>query len=299
MLKYRLHQAPYTALPADGELSTLKLYWQNIIRDDSKAQLPWLALFLLDIKAHAADPELTFSLMGWYHSARKNQLASKTTTALTTIKMYYNSLRDKDRQVTPQLMCSIMNATRLSCSWLMSAIGVCSEMNSTMHSHTKYSVSLCSAPQPIREVDMIMEKEQLIAGFANKKVTTKAIAAAVEASNQIDLTFASTSTAAQQPDIEELTEQLQDMSAFNPAEEVQLASTNEVLDLFSKYFEADSADAQSKNVAELENAISTDLDFNSKVFEPNYVSKPAASPLEHTQGNHTGTVDVRRFVARG
>ncbi len=64
MLKYRLHEAPYTSLPADGELSTLKLYWQNISRDDDKAQLPWLALFLLDIKPHAADPEKTFSLMG-------------------------------------------------------------------------------------------------------------------------------------------------------------------------------------------------------------------------------------------
>ena len=33
MLKYRLHEAPYTSLPADGDLSTLKLlYWQNISR---------------------------------------------------------------------------------------------------------------------------------------------------------------------------------------------------------------------------------------------------------------------------
>ena len=123
---------------------------------------------------------------------------------------------------------------------------------------------------------MIMQKEQLAAGFAKKKVTTKAIAAAVEASTQIDLTVVSTSTAVEQPDTEDLTEQLQDMSACSPAEEVELASTDEVLDLFSKYFEADSAGAQSKNVANLEDEINTDLDFNSKVFEPNYVSKPAA-----------------------
>jgi len=67
------------------------LYWQNIIKYNDKAQLPWLALFLLDIKPHAADPEKTFSLMGWIHSARKNQLASKTTTAMAMIKMYYNT----------------------------------------------------------------------------------------------------------------------------------------------------------------------------------------------------------------
>ncbi|DBB01524.1 TPA: hypothetical protein ACH3X1_000176 [Trebouxia sp. C0004] len=107
-----------------------------------KVQLPWPALFLLNIKSRAADPEKTFSLMGWSHSARKNQLASKTTTALSMSKMYYNSLRDRDRQVTAQLI----------------------------------------APKLIREVGMIMQKEQLVAGFAKRKVTTKAIVAAVEAS---------------------------------------------------------------------------------------------------------------------
>ncbi|DBA79001.1 TPA: hypothetical protein ACH3X1_008867 [Trebouxia sp. C0004] len=126
---------------------------------------------------------------------------------------------------------------------------------------------------------MIMQKEQLVAGFAKRKVTTKAIVAAVEASTQIDLTDASTSTAIEQPDTEGSTEQLQDMSAFSPAEEVELASTDEVPDLFSKYFAADSADAQRKNVADLEDEINTDLDFNSKVFESNYVSKPAATPI--------------------
>ena len=141
---------------------------------------------------------------------------------------------------------------------------------------------------------MIMQKEQLVAGFAKKKVTAKAIAAAVEASTHVDLTVATGSTAAEQPGTEDLTEILEDISAFSPNEDVELASTDEVLDLFSRYFEADSADAQSRDVAEDE--INTDLDFNSKVLEPNYVSKPAASPLEQTQGSHTGT--FRRFVAR-
>ncbi|DBB03097.1 TPA: hypothetical protein ACH3X1_013410 [Trebouxia sp. C0004] len=70
------------------------------------------------------------------------------------------------------------------------------------------------------------------------------------------------------------------MSAFSPNEKVELASTDEVLDLFAR------------DVANLDE-IKTDLDFNSKVFEPNYVSKPAASPLEHTRGSYTGTFDVR------
>ena len=49
MGSYRLHEAPYTILPPDGELSTLKLYmywqklymyWQNITKDNPTAQLP-------------------------------------------------------------------------------------------------------------------------------------------------------------------------------------------------------------------------------------------------------------------
>ena len=97
---------------------------------------------------------------------------------------------------------------------------------------------------------MIMQKEQLVAGFAKKKVTAKAIAAAVEASTHVDLTVATGSTAAEQPGTEDLTEILEDFSAFSPNEDVELASTDEVLDLFSRYFEADSADAQSRDVAE-------------------------------------------------
>ena len=64
MFRYRCNQPPYNLFPPDGDLSTLTLYWQNINKDDSTAELPWLALLLLDIKPHAADPEKTFSLMG-------------------------------------------------------------------------------------------------------------------------------------------------------------------------------------------------------------------------------------------
>lgn len=126
MLKYRLYEASYISLPTDGELSTLKLYWQNISRDDVKAQLPWLALFLLDIKPHAADSERTFSLMDWIHSAGRSQLASKTTTALAMIRMSYSSQKARD-----------------------------------------------STPKPTREVDMIMQQEQLAAGVTTKRSPQK------------------------------------------------------------------------------------------------------------------------------
>ena len=50
---------------------------------------------------------------------------------------------------------------------------------------------------------------------------------------------------------------MQDISTFSPSEEVELASTDEVLDLFSKYFDADSVDAESRNV--VQDSINTDL----------------------------------------
>ena len=76
---------------------------------------------------------------------------------------------------------------------------------------------------------MIMQQEQLAAGVTTKKVTNKAIAAAVEASTLVDLTFASASSAAELPSTEDWTEleHLQDMSTFSPSEEVELASTDE------------------------------------------------------------------------
>ena len=93
MLKYRLHEAPYTSLPADGKLSTLKLYWQNIIKNSDKAQLPWLALFLLDIKPHAADPEKSAGVQGHYCIGNDQdvlqQLDSQSQASYTTVHIHH------------------------------------------------------------------------------------------------------------------------------------------------------------------------------------------------------------------
>jgi hypothetical protein len=94
MKRYKIHDAPFDSMPADGELATLKLYWKSISSSNEQLELPKLALLLLDIKPHAADPENTVSLMGWYHSARRSQLLSRTTTAMTTIKMHYQPVKD-------------------------------------------------------------------------------------------------------------------------------------------------------------------------------------------------------------
>ena len=95
MKRYKIHDAPFDSMPADGELATLTLYWKSISSSNEQLELPKLALLLLDIKPHAADPwEKTVSLMGWYHSARRSQLLSRTTTAMTTIKMHYQPVKD-------------------------------------------------------------------------------------------------------------------------------------------------------------------------------------------------------------
>lgn len=93
--KYKIHEDPFDLMPPDGELATLKLHWKTIAGTDDSLQLPQLALLMLDVKPHAADPEKTFSLMGWYHSSRRSQLLSKTTTAMTSIKMHYMELKDR------------------------------------------------------------------------------------------------------------------------------------------------------------------------------------------------------------
>lgn len=92
---YKLADAPYNRLPLDGQLPTLRLWWRGILHDHPQAQLPGLALLLLDIKPHAADPEKTFSLMGWFQSDRRNRLLNRTTTNMTTVKMHYTKPVDR------------------------------------------------------------------------------------------------------------------------------------------------------------------------------------------------------------
>ncbi|KAA6424111.1 MAG: hypothetical protein FRX49_06070 [Trebouxia sp. A1-2] len=112
---------------------------------------------------------------------------------------------------------------------------------------------------------MDMEKEQLAAGVAMEK---------------IDLTADPACTAA---DTADLDEQIQDRSAFSPDEQVELANT-------------DKADARNSHI--VSDRISTDVDFNSKGMEANYVDKIAPSLFKHTQDIHIGSFYVRQFVAR-
>lgn len=257
---YRCSQPPYSRFPPDGDLSTLKLYWQNINKDDSLAELPWLALLLLDIKPHAADPEKTFSLMGWYHSARRSQLASKTTTAMTQIKICYNNQKTRD-----------------------------------------------STKKPDRDMEMIMMAEQKLAGngpvtahFVSKTLAAAAKAAEAKEAEQAEGPAAAAQPASTAADTTDLVEEIVNMenaASVGPNEPVELASTAEVLDLFSSYYAADIADAQASDTHIVKDRIDTVVDFKSKALDPNYVSQPGPNPLEHTQGDDSGAFDVSQFVA--
>ena len=91
--QYKLGCRPFLASMSDGGLESLRAYWDSIqhtaAASGAPLQLPALAGRIHDIKPHAADPEKTFSLMGFFHTSRRNQLRSTTTTAMTAIKMHY------------------------------------------------------------------------------------------------------------------------------------------------------------------------------------------------------------------
>ena len=89
---------------------------------------------------------------------------------------------------------------------------------------------------------------------------------------------------------------MRDVSAFSHSEQVELANTDDVLEMFSRYFEADVADTENRGSRIAKDNIDTALDFNSKVLDADYVAVPAPSLLAQTQGDHVGSFDVTQFV---
>lgn len=90
---YKQGCRPFLGSMSDGGLDSLRGFWNGIqhtaAASGAPLQLPALAVRIHDMKSHAADPEKTFSLMGFFHTSRRNQLRSTTTTAMTAIRMHY------------------------------------------------------------------------------------------------------------------------------------------------------------------------------------------------------------------
>ena len=78
---------------SDGGLDSLQSFWGAIqhtaVTSGAPLQLPALAVIFQDIKPHAADSEKPCNLMVCFHTSRRNQLRSDTTTAVTTMKMHF------------------------------------------------------------------------------------------------------------------------------------------------------------------------------------------------------------------
>ncbi|KAL3145533.1 hypothetical protein ABBQ32_003358 [Trebouxia sp. C0010 RCD-2024] len=108
------------------------------------------------------------------------------------------------------------------------------------------------------------------AHFVSKTLAATAKAAEAKAAEPIEL------ATAQEPSAD-LVEEIENMVEVRPNEAVELSST--------------------ADVKLMTNGINTSLDFKSKALDPHYVSQPAPSPLEHSQGDHVGAFDVSQFVA--
>ena len=109
------------------------------------------------------------------------------------------------------------------------------------------------ALQGSQRLDVIVQKEQQVAGVVTKADADKVIAASVNriapaAAAKIDLTAAPAQVASTlarlSSSVEELQEQIRDVSAFSHSKQVEMANTDDVLDIFSNYSEADIANVE-------------------------------------------------------
>ena len=96
---YKQGASPLLGPTSEGGLDSLRGFWNGIqhtaAASGTPLQLPALAVIIHDIKPHAADPEKTFSLMGFFHTSHRNSLRSSTTTAMATIKMRHHTYTHK------------------------------------------------------------------------------------------------------------------------------------------------------------------------------------------------------------
>lgn len=90
MVSYGASEPPYD-LPCDADPRD----WWKLMKTSQLSltaparQLPRVALIILDILPHSADPERVFSGLGWIHNKRRNRIDWEKASALMTIKMFH------------------------------------------------------------------------------------------------------------------------------------------------------------------------------------------------------------------
>jgi hypothetical protein len=85
---YAAGAAPYNQPFFYGAGFNVRNWWRAAAISGHE-MLVGLAIVLLDIVPHAAEPERCFSLMGWYSSGRRARTSVKTMAMMATIKMHY------------------------------------------------------------------------------------------------------------------------------------------------------------------------------------------------------------------
>ena len=88
---------------------------------------------------------------------------------------------------------------------------------------------------------------------------------------------------------DDLVQQIQ--SIPSDSEPIDLASTKEVLDMFSEYYDDDCAQAREKVINST--SIETGLNFGSSVLDVGYVAQPSAPLHASTLGNSSESFDGR------
>ena len=108
MQAYKSGKPPFNAPLGNLSAFQPKLWWQGI---DPRLTIVQLAVFLYEIVPHAATVERLFSLMGWYHSDRRNRLGVDSTGSMTAIKTFYEQKPPRyvpcTRDTYAQLCCNV------------------------------------------------------------------------------------------------------------------------------------------------------------------------------------------------
>ena len=98
--QYGKGKAPFdlaVAAGGTGASFSSRAWWESVCSSPSSSSsasvVAELAIMLNDVVPHAAEPERTFSKMGWYQSGKSARLSSDVATQKATIKMHYDGVK--------------------------------------------------------------------------------------------------------------------------------------------------------------------------------------------------------------
>ena len=160
----------------------------------------------------------------------------------------------------------------------------------------------CRAAKPFRALEDIMIEEQTSAATS----ASASLAQSVDNSIQPEAAPTSDAAAADAPGADAQAARLQqDVRTDELVEQIEasiqtadapmdLAATEEVLDLFSEYYKDDCEAASTTIIDDAD--ISCSIDYSNEVLEPSYVMQRAAPAAAATLGSNTESFDVMALL---